>query len=164
MRRVQTLLGWQSSPGNLWGKPKLCACVLSRFILVRLFATPWAVAHQAPLSVGFSKQEYWSGLPHPPPGDLPNPGVEPASLMSPALAVVFLTTSTTCSVQFSSITQPCLTLCDPMDCRTPGLPVHHQLLEFTQTHVHRVSDGIQPSNPVPYPPALNLSQHHGLFK
>ena len=57
-------------------------------------------------------------------------------------------------------------LCDPMDCSTPGLPVHHQFLEFTQTHVHRVSDAIQPSHPLssPSPPAFNLSQHQGLFK
>ena len=68
--------------------------------------------------------------------------------------------------QFSSVTQLCLTLCDPMNCSTPGLPVHHQLLESTQTHVHRVSDAIQPSHPLlsPSPPALNLSQHQGLFK
>ena len=52
------------------------------------------------------------------------------------------------SVQFSSVAQSCLTLCDPMNCSTPGLPVHHQLPEFTQTHVHRVSDAIQPSHPV----------------
>ena len=67
---------------------------------------------------------------------------------------------------FSSVTQPCLTLCDPMDCSTPGLPVHHQLPESTQTHVHRVSDAIQPSHPLlsPSPPAFNLSQHQGLFK
>ena len=57
-------------------------------------------------------------------------------------------------------------LCDPMDCRTPGLPVHHQLPEFTQTHVHWVSDAIQPSHSLssPSPPAFNLSQHQGLFK
>ena len=68
--------------------------------------------------------------------------------------------------QFSSVSQSCLTLCDPMDCSTPGLPVHHQLLEFTQTHVHWVSDAIQPSHPLssPSPPALNLSEHQGLFK
>ena len=59
----------------------LC-CMLSRFSLVRLFATPWNVSHQAPLSTGFSRQEYWGGLPCPPPGDLPNPGTEPTSLMS----------------------------------------------------------------------------------
>ena len=68
-------------------------------------------------------------------------------------------------LQFSSVTQSCPTLCNPMDC-TPGLPVHHQLPEFTQTHVHWVSDAIQPSHPLssPSPPAFSLSQHQGLFK
>ena len=63
------------------------------------------------------------------------------------------------SVQFSSVAQSCLTLCDPMNCSTPGLPVHHQLLEFTQSHVHRVSDAIQPSHPLSSPslPAPNPS-------
>ena len=63
------------------------------------------------------------------------------------------------SVQFSSVAQSCLTLCDPMNCSTPGLPVHHQLPEFTQTHVHRVGDVIQPSHPLssPFPPAPNPS-------
>ena len=70
------------------------------------------------------------------------------------------------TVQFSSVAQSCPTLCDPMDCSTPGLPVHHQLPEFTQTHVHRVGDAIQPSHPLlfPSPPAFNLFQHQGLFK
>ena len=70
------------------------------------------------------------------------------------------------SSQFSSVTQLCLTLCEPMNCSTPGLPVHHQLPEFTQIHVHWVSDAIQPSHPLlyPSPPALNLSQHQGLFQ
>ena len=70
------------------------------------------------------------------------------------------------SVQFSSVAQSCLTLFDPMDCSTPGLPVHHQLPEFTQTHVHWVSDAIQPSHPLSSasPPTFNLSQHQGLFK
>ena len=65
------------------------------------------------------------------------------------------------SVQFSSVPQSFLTLCDPMNHSTPGLPVHHQLPEFTQTHVHRVSDAIQPSHPLssPSPPAPNPSQH-----
>ena len=69
------------------------------------------------------------------------------------------------SVQFSSVAQLCLTLCDPMDCSTPGFPVHHQLPELAQTHVHRVSDAIQPSHPLssPSPPSLSLSQHLGLF-
>ena len=69
-------------------------------------------------------------------------------------------------VQFSSVSQSCLTLCDPMDCSAPGLPVHHQLPEFIHTHVHWVGDAIQPSHllPTPSPPAFNLSQHQGLFK
>ena len=62
---------------------------------VRLFATPWTVAHQAPPSMGFSRQEYWSGLPFRSPGDLPNPGIEPAPLASPALLGGFFTTSAT---------------------------------------------------------------------
>ena len=69
-------------------------------------------------------------------------------------------------IQFSSVAQSCLTLCDPMNRSTPGLPVHHPLLEFTQTHVHRVSDAIQPSYPLssPSPPAPNPSQHQSLFQ
>ena len=63
--------------------------------------------------------------------------------------------------QFSSVTQSCLTLCDSMDCSTPGFPVHHQLPEFTQIHVHWIGDAIQPSHPLssPSPPAFSLSQH-----
>ena len=73
------------------------------------------------------------------------------------------------SVQFSSVAQLCLTLCDPMNHSMnhsmPGLPVHHQLLEFTQTHVHQVSDAMQPSHPLSSPsPAPNPSQHQGLFQ
>ena len=66
----------------------------------------------------------------------------------------------------SSVTQSCLTLCDPMDCSMPGFPVYRQLLELAQTHVHGVSDAIQPSHPLssPSPPALNLSQHQGLYQ
>ena len=69
-------------------------------------------------------------------------------------------------LQFSSVAQSYLTLCDPMNCSTPGLPVHHQLLGFTQTHVHRVGDAIQPSHPLlsPPPPAPNPSQHQNLFQ
>ena len=70
------------------------------------------------------------------------------------------------SVQFSSVAQSCPTFCDPMNRSTPGLPVHHQLPEFTQTHVHRVGDAIQPSHPLssPSPPAPNPSQHQSLFQ
>ena len=67
---------------------------------------------------------------------------------------------------FSSVAQSCLTLCDPMHCSTPGFPVHHQLPDLAQTHVHWVSDAIQPSHPLssPSPPAFNLSQNQGLFQ
>ena len=70
------------------------------------------------------------------------------------------------SSSVQSVTQSCLTLCDPMNCSTPGLPVHLQLQESTQTHIHWVGDVIQPSHPLssPSPPALNLPQHQGLFK
>ena len=73
---------------------------------------------------------------------------------------------TSVSVQFSSVTQLCPTLCNPMNHSTPGLPVHHQLPESTQTPVHWISDATQPSHPLlsPSPPALNLSQHQGLFQ
>ena len=70
----------------------MCTCVLSHFSRVQLCATPWTVAHQAPLSTEFSKQEYWSGLPCPSPGDLPDPGIESTSLISPALAGGFFPT------------------------------------------------------------------------
>ena len=70
------------------------------------------------------------------------------------------------SVQFSSVAQSCLTICDPMDCSMPSFPVHHQLPDLTQTHVHWVSDAIQSSHPLssPSPPTCNISQHQGPFK
>ena len=138
--------------------------LLSHFSRVRLCATPETAAHQAPVSLGFSRQEHRSGLPFPSPGDLSNPGIEP---VSPELQADFLLTELggkSTSVQFSSV-QSCLTLCDPINHSTPGLPVHHQLPEFTQTHFHRVSDAIQPSHPLSSPsPARNPSQHQGLFQ
>ena len=95
------------------------------------------------------------------------PGIESSP---PALEVWSLNHWTTREVtkhfiQFSSVAQSCPTLCDPMNRSMPALPVHHQLPEFTQTHVHRVSDAIQPSQSLssPSPSALNLSQHQGLF-
>ena len=74
--------------------------------------------------------------------------------------------ASTYSVQLSSVSQSCPTLCDSMNHSMPGLPVHHQLPEFTQTHVHWVGDAIQPSHPLlsPSPPSFNLSQHQGLFQ
>ena len=86
--------------------------MLSLFSHVQLFETPWTVAHQAPASMGFSTQEYWSGLPFPSPGDLPDPGIEPTSLMSPALAGRFFTTSATweplSSVRFNTSRLPAM--------------------------------------------------------
>ena len=81
-------------------------------------------------------------------------------IVNKAEIVVFL------SNQFSSVTQSCPTFCDPMNRSTPGLPVHHYLPEFTQTHVHRVCDAIQPSHPwsSSFPPAPNPSQHQSLFQ
>ena len=73
--------------------------MISCFTCAQLLVTLWTRAHQAPLSMGFSRQEYWSGLPYPPPGDLPYPGIEPASLTSPALAGRLFTTSTTWELQ-----------------------------------------------------------------
>ena len=68
-------------------------------------------------------------------------------------------------IQFSSVAQSCLTICNHMDCSMPGFPVHHKLLELAQTHVHQVSDAIQPSHLLSFPsPAFNLSQHRGLFQ
>ena len=180
--------------------------------------------------MGFSKQEYWSGLPFPFPGVLPYPGFR---LVSPALAGGFFTTRATWKSRLSiwllkwtaqevqldglwgrflgwnvvlwinclagfelswedclpffmdrlgsalsgsstlpnlysccSIIKSCPTLCDPMDCSTPGFPVLHHLLEFSQTHVHWVSDTIQPSHPLSplSSPTLSISQHQGLFQ
>ena len=119
----------------------------------------------------FSRQENWSRLLCLPPGEFPKLGNELTSLASSALADRFFTTEppgnpVEVGVQFSSVAQSCPTLCDPMNHSIPGLPVHHQLPEFTQTHVHQVGDAIKPSHPLlsPSPPALNLSHHQGLFK
>ena len=155
-------------------------CVLSCIGYVQVFAAPWTVAHQAPLSMGFSRQEHWSGLPCPPPGDHPKPcllhilhwqaGSLPRKLKTwPFGEHIWVAWAHSLSdpfSQFSSVAQSCPTLWDPMNHSMPGLPVHYQLPEFTQTHVHWVSDAIQPSHPLwsPSPPALNLSQHQGLFK
>ena len=80
---------------HLLALPLLSTCVLSRFSHFWLFVTLWTAAHQAPLSMGFSRQGYWSGLPRLPPRDLPDPGIEPMTLMSPALVGEFFTPSTT---------------------------------------------------------------------
>ena len=101
-------------------------------------------------------------------GNLPDPGVKPLSPTSPVSTGRLFTTVPPgkWKFQFSSAIQSCPTLCNPMNRSRPGLPVHHQLPEFTQTHVHRVGDAIQPSHPLssPSPPAPNPSQHQGLFQ
>ena len=108
---------------------------------VRLLATPWTAAYQAPPSMGFSRQEYWSGVP------LPSPTYIDYS-----------------SDQMRSVAQSCPTLCDPMNRSTPGLPVHHQPPELTQTHVHRVSDAIQPSHPLSSPSPLLLMKERNVLR
>ena len=131
---------------------------------VLLLATPWTAAYQAPPSMGFSRQEYRSGVP------LPSwVSLLQSLLKYRLLHSLWLSDSIQldgASVQFSSVAQSCPTLCNPMNRSIPGLPVHHQLLEFTQTHVHRAGDAIQPSHPLssPSPPAPNPSQHQGLLQ
>ena len=99
-----TELNWMQlseSPHKGCSRPIMCACALSCFSCFRLLATLWTVACQAPLSLGSSRQEYWSGLPCPPPGDLPDPGTELEPPKSPALAGGVFTTGTTCGARLS---------------------------------------------------------------
>ena len=123
--------------------------MLNCFSHVHPFATLWTVTHHAPVSLGFSRQEYWIRLPCPPPEDLLDPGIEPMSPAAPSLQVESLPLAPrgkplwTLSVQFRSVQSLShVRLCNPMNRSTPGLPVHHQLQESTKTHVHRVSDTI----------------------
>ena len=183
--------------------------------------TPWIVAHEVLLSVGFSRQEYWSGLPFSSPGDLPDPGSKPSALVSPALASRFFTAQAyllliiiyvfvgikiivTCfacickwAAKIVSRVMPqtqiyifhskneaahanmrelqkmdhcsfvvqllCLTLCDPIDCRSPGFPVLHYLPELAQTHAHWVDDAIWPSSVVPFSSCPQFSPASGSF-
>ena len=99
-------------------------CLLSHFSYLTLWTILWTVARQAPLSMGFSRQEYWSGLPFLPPGCLPDQGMEPTSLMSPGLAGGFLTSSATWYVSMCLVAQSCPTLGDPMDCSPQGSSIH----------------------------------------
>ena len=131
--------------------------------LVQLFGTPWVAAHQASLSITNSQSLLKL---------MSIESVMPSNhlfLCSPLLLLPvsgsFPMSGLFISVHFSSVAQSCLTLCNTMNHRRPGLPVHHQLPEFTQTHVHRVSDAIQPSHPLLSPslPVPNPSQHRSLF-
>ena len=128
---------------------------------------PMDCSPPGPLSMGFPRKEYWGGLPFPSPVDLLNSGIKPAS---PALTARFFTTEPPGKTKLRefcccSVAQSCLTLCNPMDCSTPGFPVLHHILELDQTDVHCVGDAIQPSHPLwsPSPSAFNFSQHQGLF-
>ena len=130
--------------------------------LVHLFVTPWTVALQAPPSIGFSRQEYWSGLPFPSPGDLPNPGIEPRS---PALQADALTSEPPGKLLrlkkknllqdlslgksyavLCLVAQSCLTLCDPMECSLPGSSVYGDSLgKNTGVGYHALLQGIFPT-------------------
>ena len=114
--------------------------MLSHFSYVQLFVAPWTVAHQAPLSMGFSRQEYWSGLPRPPPGDLPDPGLEPMYVMSPALTCGLFTTELPVCVQFLSHVQLFVTPWT-VACKAP-LPMGFSRQEYWSG--------------LPFPPAVNL--------
>ena len=115
---------------------RACSVVLSS-------ATPWTAACQALLSMEFSKQEYWGELPFVSSGDLPDPGIEPVSPAWEADSLPLSHQGNLASIQFSSVSQSCPTLCDPMNRSTPDLPVHHQLPESTQTLVIEL---VMPSN------------------
>ena len=136
-------------------------CVLSRIQLLVILGT---IARQAPLSMGFPRQKYWSGLPFPPSGNLLNPGIEPTFLAYPALVGGFFTSWATSSVQFSrSVASDSLRPHEPQHTRPP---CPSPTPWVTQIHVHLVRDAIQPSYPLssPSPPAFNLSQHQCLFQ
>ena len=148
-------------------------------------------SRQAPLSTGFSKREHWSGLPFPSPEDLPNPGIETGSpalqadssptdlwrksflslnlLLNTLIFLISLSIRIRGNINSCcccSVAQSCRTPCNPMDCNTPGFPVLHYLLEFAQTHVHWVSDAIQPPHLLSpsSPLAFSFSHHQGLFQ
>ena len=104
--RDRTCGCWWEGQGGHSGSSGGCVCVPGHPVVSDSFATPWTVARQAPLPIGFSRQEYWSGWPFPPPGDLPNPGIKPTSLMSPVWAGGFFTTSTTWETLLSLFSRP----------------------------------------------------------
>ena len=109
---------------------------------VWIFVTPWTVVYQAPPSMGFSRQEYWSGLQFPSPRDLPDQGIEPGS---PAFQADALTSEPPGKPMKNLVQLSSASLCNPMDCTMPGFPVHYQLLELTQTHIHQVGDAFSSS-------------------
>ena len=129
------------------------SCVCTQSLQSYLtFVTLWTIVHQGSLSMGFSRPEHWSGLPCSPPGNLPHPGTEHASPVSPALQMASLPQSHQGSpiraCCWCSVTKSCLELCDPMDYSMAVFLVLHYLPEFAQIHVHWVSDTIQLSHPL----------------
>ena len=158
-----------------WLKWRTCdqtVCVHAKLLSMQLCETLWTIADQAPLSREFSKQNTGVGCCAHLQGIFPTQGsnlhlllllhwqAESLTLMPTGKPLAYH------SVQFSSVAQSYPILCDHMNRSTPGLHVHYQLLEFTQTHTHQVGDAIQPSHPLssPSPPAPNPSQHQGLFQ
>ena len=143
----------------------LCAGSVQLLSGVRFFVTPWTAACQVSLSITNSQSllKLMSTESVMPSHPLLSPS--PPTFNFPSIRV-FPKSQFFTSDQIRSVAQLCPTLCDPMNHSMPGLPVHHQLPEFTQTHVHRVSDAIQPSHPLlsPSPPAPNPSQHQSLFQ
>ena len=116
----------------------LCTCVLSRFGRVQLCVTPWTVALQAPLCMGFSREAYWSGLPFPPPGDLPDPGIKLMSLMSPAFAGGFFTANTT--TQSSLLAYPFLEVTLGSRRRRPcSVPLHEGQSPWLRSQMQQVA-------------------------
>ena len=131
-----------------------------------LFATPWTAAHQASLSFTISRNLLrLMSIESVMPANWRDKGKKEIS--STALKLLIPGSAAPCAAAAAAKSlQSCPTLCDSMDCSTPVFPVHHHLLELTQTHVHWVGDVIQPSCPLlsPFPPAFNLSQHQGLLQ
>ena len=176
------LLGWASPclppplplrpPGVRSQTPCVRACVLVP--LAALDSLQPQAAHQAPLSMGTlqARTLVWAAMP-----SSRGPSQPRGRTCAPSSSCIgklvlhhwchpWESQGSLSPAQFSSAAQSCLTRCDPMNRSKPGLPVHHHLLEFTQTHVHRVRDAIQPSHPLssPSPPAPNHSQHQSLFQ
>ena len=144
----------------------MCVCVPCHFSRVQLFVTSWTVAHQVPLSLGFSRQEYWHGLPCPPLGDLPDAEREPASLLSLTLAGKFFTTSATWeALKVESVQFSCSVISDSA---TPWIAAHQASLSITnsQSLPKLMSiESMMPSNPLSsLSPAFHLSQNQGLFR
>ena len=130
----------------------VCACCL---VMANSLWLPWTVAHQAPLSMELSQAR-----------TLELVAISSSRGSSQPRDWTWVSCRASGFFQFSSVAQSYPTLYDPMDCSTPGFPVHHQLPELTQTHVHWANDAIQLSHPLssPSPPTFNLSQHQGIFQ